>query len=233
MLYVPSTQHSSHDKKRFGMGHKTDKAAKRKAKLKAKRVQEEQFRRQLNDRIANAIMDLCADVLPDYADDSKGPDLDARRILWQFGMIAWNLAVAGQKEIDSATIQNMRLNSEAQKLVRDEINSLIRRKYEKYPGIRTTVNDISLNTSAGTVVLKVSLGDTFPPMPIPDFSEPARPELTPEVLRAKRKELGLTQVKFAAELGVSAKTVSAWEHGKTAPNEIVSERILNLLKDQE
>ncbi len=233
MLYVPSTQHSSHDKKRFGMGHKTDKAAKRKAKLKAKRVQEEQFRRQLNDRIANAIMDLCADILPDYADDSKGPDLDARRILWQFGMIAWNLAVAGQKEIDGATIQNMRLNSEAQKLVRDEINSLIRRKYEKYPGIRTTVKDISLNT-AGTVALKVSLGDAFPPVPIPDFDEePEPPDLTPEVLRAKRKALGLTQVKFAAELGVSAKTVSAWEHGKAAPNEIVSERILNLLKDQE
>ena len=56
------------------MSHKTDKAAKRKARPKAKRVQEEQFRRQLNDRIANAIMDLCADVLPDYADDSKGPE---------------------------------------------------------------------------------------------------------------------------------------------------------------
>ena len=50
---------------------------------------------------------------------------------------------------------------------------------------------------------------------------------------ARRKALGLPLVRFVAELGVSAKTVSACEHGKITPNEIVSERILNLVKDQE
>ena len=53
-------------------------------------------------------------------------------------------------------------------------------------------------------------------MPIPDFSD--KPELlTPEQILTKRKGLGLSQVKFAAALGVSVKKVSAWEHGKAMP----------------
>ena len=47
------------------MSRKQDKAAKRKAKLKAKRAHEENLRLQQNSRIANAIVDLCADDLPD------------------------------------------------------------------------------------------------------------------------------------------------------------------------
>lgn len=50
-------------------------------------------------------MDLCADVLPEYVDDSNGVDLVGRGILWQIGMIAWNIAVTGRKEIDDALIR--------------------------------------------------------------------------------------------------------------------------------
>ena len=64
--------------------------------------------------------------------------------------------------------------------------------------------------------MKVSLGDTFPAMPIPDFSEKPEP-LTPDQILSKRKGLGLSQVKFAAALGVSVKKISAWEHGKDTP----------------
>lgn len=86
-----------------------------------------------------------------------------------------------------------------------------------------------MNVYTGIAKSKVTLGDSFPEMPIPDFDEqPIPAEFTPEVLRAKRKELGLTQIKFAAELGVSAKTVSAWENGKVQPNEAVKEKILDL-----
>ena len=65
------------------MSRKPDKAAKRKAKLKARKFHAEQHRLHLSGRIADALIDLCADVLPEYVDDSKGPDLVGRNILWR------------------------------------------------------------------------------------------------------------------------------------------------------
>lgn len=198
------------------MSRKLDKAARRKAKLKAKRVHAEQLRHQQHVRIATALTDLCADILPEYVDDSKGTDLVGRDILWRMGMIAWNIAVSGRKEIDNSSVGQMKLDAESQKMVRDEINGLVRKKYEKYPELRTAISDVAAVAVAGGAKLKVSLGDTFPAMPIPDLSEKPEP-LTPNQLLTKRKELKLSQVKFAAALGVSVKKVSAWEHGKDTP----------------
>ena len=115
------------------MSRKPDKAAKRKAKLKARKAHAEQHRQYLTGRIAAALMDLCADVLPEYVDDSKGPDLVGRVILWRMGMTAWNIAVAGLREIDDSSVNRMKVDAESQKMVRDEINGLVRRKYEKFP----------------------------------------------------------------------------------------------------
>ena len=210
------------------MSHKQDKAAKRKAKLKAKRVHAEQLRHQQHVRIAAALTDLCADVLPEYVDDSKGTDLVGRDILWRMGMVAWNIAVSGRKEIDDSSVGQMKLDAESQKMVRDEINDLVRKKYEKYPELRTAISDVAAVAVAGGAKLKVSLGDTFPAMPIPDLSEKPEP-LTPDQLLTKRKELKLSQVKFAAALGVSVKTVSAWEHGKTVPDEAETMKIRNMV----
>lgn len=198
------------------MSRKLDKAARRKAKLKAKRVHAEQLRHQQHVRIATALTDLCADILPEYVDDSKGTDLVGRDILWRMGMVAWNIAVSGRKEIDDSSVGQMKLDAESQKMVRDEINGLVRKKYEKYPELRTAISDVAAVAVAGGAKLKVSLGDTFPAMPIPDLSEKPEP-LTPDQLLTKRKELKLSQVKFAAALGVSVKKVSAWEHGKDTP----------------
>ena len=155
---------------------------------------------------------------------SKGPDLVGRNILWRLGMVAWNLAVTGRKEIDDSSIDEMRVDAESKKMVRDEINGLVRRKYEKYPELRTAIANISAVADIGGAKLKVSLGDTFPAMPIPDFSDKPEP-LSPEQILTKRKGLGLSQVKFAAALGISVKKVSAWEHGKAVPDEAEMERI--------
>lgn len=209
------------------MSHKQDKAARRKAKLKAKRVHAEQLRHQQHVRITAALTDLCADVLPEYVDDSKGTDLVGRDILWRMGMVAWNIAVSGRKEIDDSSVGQMKLDAESQKMVRDEINGLVRKKYEKYPELRTAITDVSAVAVAGGAKLKVSLGDTFPAMPIPDFSDRTAP-LTPEQILTKRKGLKLSQVKFAAALGVSVKKVSAWEHGKAVPDEAEIEKIHGL-----
>ena len=212
------------------MSRKQDKAAKRKAKLKAKKVIAEPNRLLLSGRIADAIMDLCTDVLPEYVDDSKGFDLAGRVSLWRLGMIAWNIAVSGRKEIDKSFIESMRLDLKSQKMLQNEISGFVRKKYEKYPSLRTAVSDISGLFIAGQAKLKVTLGNTFPPMPIPDFDEkPAA--LTPDQILAKRKELCLSQVKFAAALGVSVKKVSAWEHGKAMPDDVALEKIRLLKKD--
>ena len=209
------------------MSHRKDKEAKRKAKLKAKKGVAEQNRLLLSKRIADAIMDLCADVLPEYVDDSKGFDLAGRVSLWRLGMTAWNIAVSGRKEIEKSSIDAMRLDEKSRKTLRDEINGFVRRKYEKYPGLRTQVSNVAGLFISGEARLKVTLGDTFPPMPIPDFDD--KPEtLTPEQILAKRKELGLSQLKFAAALGVSVKKVSAWEHGKAVPDDDTLEKIQQL-----
>ena len=214
------------------MGHKQDKAAKRKAKLKARKAHAELHRLHLAGRVTDALMDLCADVLPEYVDDSKGPDLVGRNILWSLGMVAWNLAVTGRKEIDDSSIDEMRVDAESKKMVRDEINGLVRRKYEKYPELRTAITDVAAVAVAGGAKLKVSLGDTFPAMPIPDFSDRTAP-LTPEQILTKRKGLKLSQAKFAAALGVSVKKVSAWEHGKAAPTEAELEKINSFTPEKE
>lgn len=170
----------------------------------------------LSTQIANAVMDLCADVLPEYVDDSNGVDLVGRGILWQIGMIAWNIAVTGRKEIDDAFVKRMKLDVESQNMVRNEVNALVRLKYEKYPELRTVISNVSAIIAGGEAKLKVSLGNTFPEIPIPNFDN--RPNaLTPEEILAKRKELGMTQVQFAAVIGISVKKVSAWEHGKSMP----------------
>lgn len=210
------------------MGHKQDKAAKRKAKLKARKAHAELHRLHLAGRVTDALMDLCADVLPEYVDDSKGPDLVGRNILWRLGMVAWNLAVTGRKEIDDSSIDEMRVDAESKKMVRDEINGLVRRKYEKFPELRTAIKDVAAIIVAREARVKVSLGDTFPAMPIPEFDEKPEP-LTPDQILTKRKGLGLSQVKFAAALGVSVKKVSAWERGKAVPNEVETMKIRNMV----
>ena len=214
------------------MSRKPDKAARRKAKLKAKRVHEEQLRHQQHVRIAAALTDLCADVLPEYVDDSKGTDLVGRDILWRIGMVAWNIAVTGRKEIDDSSVDAMKLDAESRMLVRAEINGLVRKKYEKYPELRTAIKDVAAVAVAGGVKLKVTLGDTFPALPIPDFSDRTAP-LTPEQILTKRKGLKLSQVRFATLLGVSVKRVSAWEHGKAVPTEDELEKINSFTPEKE
>ena len=46
-----------------------------------------------------------------------------------------------------------------------------------------------------------------------------RIRLSPKLIRAQRKRLGLSQREFALLLGVSTNTLVLWESGKTAPRE--------------
>ena len=62
-------------------------------------------------------------------------------------------------------------------------------------------------------------------------SEPGKP-ITAEDIAALRKEMKLTQVKFAELFGVTARKVSEWEHGKTSYSkahlDILNRLLMNL-----
>ena len=131
------------------MSHKQDKTAKRKAKQKARKFHAEQHCLHLSERIADALMDLCADALSEYVDDSKEPNLVGRNILWRMGMVAWNIAVTGRKGIDDSSVDEKRADAESKKVIRDEINGLVRKKYEKFPELRTAITDVSTLLVAG------------------------------------------------------------------------------------
>ena len=75
---------------------KPTKEQKRKAKLKAQKQQAIHNQQSLTERLSAALEKLCNPILPEYIDDANGPDLTGRHIVWQMGMIAWNIHVTGR-----------------------------------------------------------------------------------------------------------------------------------------
>lgn len=101
---------------------KADKTAKRKAKLRARKRQMNADRIGLATRLSSVLERLCAPVLPEYIDDSNGLDLIGRRIVYQMGMIALNIAVTGRRELVDTAFENSNLDEEQQTMVRNEIH---------------------------------------------------------------------------------------------------------------
>ena len=113
---------------------------------------------------------------------------------------------------------------------------MIKRKISDFPTQRTAIRDFSVLLVSGVPRVKVRPGDTFPKIPFPEFSEPesepkAVSDVTPDVVRALRKRLKLTQVQFGEIFGMTSKKVSAWEHGKAEPTEEQKQKIQSLLKE--
>ena len=208
---------------------KQNKAQKRKAKVKAKKQQAIHNQRSLTERLSVALEKLCEPVLPEYIDDSRGPDLTGRNIVWQMGMIAWNIHVTGRQELADCAFAGSKLDAEQQKMVQDEIAGLVQRKIELYPRQMTAIRDVAATLVNGSPRAKARPGDTFPELPKKLVCEPGKP-ITAEDIAALRKEMKLTQVKFAELFGVTARKVSEWEHGKTSPNKAHLDILNRLLK---
>ena len=209
---------------------KLSKQQKRKAKVKAKKQQAIHNQQSLTEHLSAALEKLCESVLPEYIDDSNGPDLTGRHIVWQMGMIAWNIHITGRQELAATAFSGSKLDPEQQKIVQKEIAGLVQRKIELYPRQRTAIRDVAAMLVNGSPRAKARPGDTFPELPAKPVSEPKKP-ITAEDIAALRKKMKLTQVKFGELFGVSARKVSEWEHGKTMPAEYhVS--ILNELSKQ-
>jgi hypothetical protein len=184
-------------------------------------VQQAQAR---NERVADAIMDICSPLAEQYIDSEKTPDVTGWLVLWRIGRIAWNLTLTGRRDISQTDLDKTELDADNKEILAENISLLIRRKYELYPQIRIKVEKISIVLDWGKPRLKVTLGETYKEIPIPKYDDEPKP-LTPEDILAIRKKAGLSQVKFAAALGVSVKKVSAWEHGKAVPDEVETEKI--------
>ena len=208
---------------------KPTKEQKRKAKLKAKKQQAIHNQQSLTERLSVALEKLCEPVLPEYIDDSNGPDLARRSIVWQMGMIAWNIHVTGRQELAECAFAGSQLGAEQQEIVRQEIAGLVQRKIEIYPQQRTAIRDVVATLVNGSPRAKARPGDTFSELPPMPASEPEKP-LCAEDIAALRKEMKLTQVKFGELLGVSARKVSDWEHGKSLPDASLQNKIRDLQK---
>ena len=202
-----------------------NKDAKRKAKIKAQKAQAVQQAQAQNEHVADAIMDICSPLAEQYIDPEKTPDVTGWLVLWRIGRIAWNLTLTGRRDISQADLDKTDLDADNKEILAENISLLIRRKYELYPQIRIKVEKISVVLDWGKPKLKVSLGETYKEIPIPKYEDEKPQQLTPEAILEIRKKTGLSQVKFAAALGVSVKKVSAWEHGKAVPDEAETEKI--------
>ena len=196
-----------------------NKDAKRKAKIKAQKAQAVQKAQARNERVADAIMDICSPLAEQYIDPEKTPDVTGWLVLWRIGRIAWNLTLTGRRDISQTDLDKTDLDADNKEILAENISLLIRRKYELYPQIRIKVEKISVVLDWGKPKLKVSLGETYKEIPIPKYEDEKPQPLTSEAILDIRKKAGLSQVKFAAAIGVSVKKVSAWEHGKAVPDE--------------
>ena len=207
-----------------------NKDAKRKAKIKAQKVQAVQQAQARNERVADAIMDICSPLAEQYIDPEKTPDVTGWLVLWRIGRIAWNLTLTGRRDISQTDLDKTDLDADNKEILAENISKLIRRKYELYPQIRIKVEKISVVLDWGKPKLKVSLGETYKEIPIPKYEDEKPQPLTAEAILEIRKKAGLSQVKFAAALGISVKKVSAWEHGKAMPDEVETEKIRGMGK---
>ena len=158
---------------------KTDKAAKRKAKLRARKRQMNADRIGQATRLSSALERLCAPILPEYIDDSNGLDLIGRRIVYQMGMIAWNIAVTGRRELADTAFENSNLDEEQRTMVRNELHALVKKKYSDFPDYHTAIRAISVFMNNGKSCLKVQSGDTFPALPTPVLEESFPPPANP------------------------------------------------------
>ena len=210
---------------------KISKQQKRKAKLKAKKQQVIQNQQLLTERLSIALEKLCEPIIPEYIDDSNGLDLTGRNIVWQMGMIAWNIHVTGRQELADCAFAGSKLDAEQLEMVRKEITGLIQRKMELYPRQMTAIRDVAATLINGSPRAKARPGDTFPKQPKKPVDEPKKP-ITAEDIATLRKAMKFTQVKFGEIFGVTARKVSEWEHGKSVPDEHISEQMRKLKKQE-
>ena len=207
---------------------KLSKEQRRSKKKMLQRRAKEQARQSQVERVGLMLEKLCAGALPEYIDDSISPDLAGRKLLWQLGMIAWNIVVTGRDELYSGAFVGSKLNDVQRNMLRTEIRGLVVRMRDLFPDATVSIRDVSAVIKGGVPHAKVQLGGEFPKSP--KVAQERRVDVIPtgsEIL-ALRKRLNMTQIRFGEKIGVSARKISAWEHDRARPNEIEAAKIREL-----
>lgn len=186
---------------------KTNKANKRKEKLKARKRQGELNRLALADSLTAALYELCAPDFAEHVDDTGGIDIAGRKILFQFGQIAWNATLVGETDPASSMKLSL-LNADEEKMLRDTFSKLIERKNTHWSNFRNRIDHVSVQLIGGKPVMKARPGIYIPAW-ISETPSPKPEPITPDAIRALRKKQALTQAVFAQKFGVSASTVCA------------------------
>ena len=160
---------------------KRTKEQKRKAKLKAKKQQAIHNQQSLTERLSIALEKLCEPILPEYIDDSKGCDLTGRNIVWQMGMIAWNIHVTGRQELAEYAFAGSKLDEEQQEMVRKEIAGLVQRKKELYPRQMTAIRDVTATLVNGSP--RAPLSPNCQQSPPASRKSPLLPKVSPPCVK--------------------------------------------------
>ena len=207
---------------------KPSKDKRREKKKMLQRRAKEQARQSRLERVGLMLEKLCAGALPEYVDDSVSPDLVGRKILWQLGMIAWNIVVTGRDELHSGSFVGSKLNDEQRNMLRTEIRGLVVKMRDLFPDATVSIRDVSAVIKGGVPHAKVQLGGEFPKSP--EVAQERRADVIPtgSAVLALRKRLKMTQISFGEKIGVSARKVSAWEHDRSRPNETEAAKIREL-----
>src|SRR3954471_3520233 len=74
-----------------------------------------------------------------------------------------------------------------------------------------------LRLKADGRIVELRDGQEFPIAPVLPAPAPAEPSAAPSEVRELRRRARLTQLEFAAKLGVPVETIRNWEQGKRAP----------------
>jgi len=197
---------------------KRTKDQKRKAKLKERRRHIENAFHEQGNQLAHALEVLCEPIRDKYLDPAKISDLEGYKVAYSIGLYAWNICVSGRTGPTRNALRGHINNPDQLATMEKDIGDLIRRKYELYPGNTTAICDVVPVIRHGAVHAKIRVGKTFPPIPQVKWEQDSN-KLSAEEFAGLRKKMKLTQVKFGALFGVSARKISEWEHGKSSPTE--------------
>lgn len=135
---------------------KQTKDQKRKAKLEKRRKAGERQLQQQTEMLIRELTELCAPLLPEYTDDSKGPDLAGRTILYRLGQIAWNSEISQDLSFDDYSRNFDSLDEASREMIRKDVVRLQERKRLLSPKTMLGIRNVSVVLRNGVPVLKLS-----------------------------------------------------------------------------
>ena len=178
---------------------KLSKEQRRSKKRRPRWRAKEQARQFQTERFGLMLERLCSEALPEYVDDTVSADFAGRKILWQMGMIAWNVVASGRRELSEEAFAGSKLNDKQRVTVRREINGLTDRMRCLYPRVTHTIRTVSVGFKKGGPQAKVQTDEEFPPA-LSAGERSQREVMTGEKILVLRKQLKLPQIQFGEKL---------------------------------